>query len=85
MEYQETQCLVLQTKKTARTLCLLVSLVSAEGAAARNHRPHCPHHPGGAGGVPAMEEGARADRQGEGGTPQECQGPVETGVGHGQN
>lgn len=32
-----------------------------------------------------MEEGARADRQGESGAAQERQGPVETSVGHGQN
>lgn len=53
--------------------------------AAGEHRPQHPHVEGGAGGVRAVEEGARADRQGESGAPQKRQGPVETGVGHGQN
>uniref|UniRef100_A0AAQ4PZ42 Coiled-coil domain containing 9B n=1 Tax=Gasterosteus aculeatus aculeatus TaxID=481459 RepID=A0AAQ4PZ42_GASAC len=53
--------------------------------AAGEHRPQHPHVEGGAGGVRAVEEGARADRQGESGPPQKRQGPVETGVGHGQN
>lgn len=49
------------------------------------HRPQHPHIQRGAGGVHTLEERARADRPGEGGTPQKCQGPVEAGVGHGQN
>lgn len=49
------------------------------------HRPQHPHIQRGAGGVHTLEERARADRPGESGTPQKCQGPVEAGVGHGQN
>lgn len=52
---------------------------------AGQHRPQHPHIERGAGGVSAVEEGARADWSGESGTPQKRQGPVETGVGHGQN
>lgn len=52
---------------------------------AGQHRPQHPHVKRGAGGVCAVEERARADRQGKSGTPQKRQGSVEAGVGRGQN
>lgn len=85
---QQTACC---HKSTLRALSHAVRwrelLCVCQGAckSAGQHRPQHPHIQRGAGGVHTLEERARADRPGESGTPQKCQGPVEASVGHGQN